>query len=639
MVKGMRVFAGEHAGNKNKNDQIFGADFDSARLVTGYDPADPDKFRLTLSQQQLEDVLFQYKDEIGGEGELTTAELLDALANHLGAQDGTLSFEDRRGQDGGFLFEFDASALTLNKQGALVLEGRRIEVEAGEVSPDSFDVADVVGGEILRLARRFEDGAVPGSQVVRNVELIFDTFNDADWKDVAEDYHYNATKDYVETMFGYLGLMPADPAEPAPAAAAAAAPVAAYGALAANALQVSAGVDLGTVGSRARQGGSDSSRQALVALDDVVLDGRTAWFWDDIVDAFSSAVSWVEDTAVPWVADNVVAPISDPQVWSAVEDTFTTGWEYTENWFNNDFFPVLSSGWNSTIDWFGNWLPNTGDTVFEGQLTNLLSKRWSYGNATLDLGLNASLEGDCDYTLPTSLYGMFDEDWGSVSITFGIPLQATARAYLDPSVEGVSLPLINEQVEGPGITLTLPQSGYTAGGQLATSLNYGVNGIVSGTPTEGVGFAAGVTPQIKITANKNGVTPNAQLKNPYFQMTTRPPLDSVTGMSLEFFVTPECEVSVGLYVPDQVPIFGGDKLATVGSTVTVPMTLDVGTDFDPDGWYTGQWFKPKAKFAISSEYSVDAKFLETLSNNGWISPLTYNLTSGTIASWDSGNIL
>ena len=593
--------AGLHATNRHKEDSIHGFELGKARLVQDADGTGSHDVKLVLSRKDTDKLAIHYQNESGKEGYHSSSELLSYLSDHPGLHDGRIHYTDSSGRDHGLVFEFNQESLALNKRGQLVLKGARAELSSAAQSGDLFDHEEIFGSDTLSRHSVHLKSSHEVSQRISDVKVVFDSLSDDDWIDAAQDYHYSATKDYVRLRLEALGGK--------------------------------------------SSGQSLPNRNSLVSVGDVNLGTRTSWFGEDwfdaVVEVFTPVADTISsgiDTATSWVSENIIEPISDPVLWDSIVGSFDDGWSYTEQWFDDVFYPTFDEIWGGAINWFGDWLPSTGHTAFSGNLTNLLSKDWQYGNSSLSLDLAAALEGDCKYSLPTSMYELFDgSDFGSVEISVGMPLRVSAAASLGLG-SGLSVPLVEDEVEGPEITLTLPQSGDIVGGQLATSLGYGIEAYASQPWTSPTFFTyeAGVTPELFIKASKNGFESSSQFKNPYL---TSPngSYDMLTQYGMKFHLTPQAEISVGLFVPDQVPLFGGDKLATVGAALTVPMVVDAKTTPQGASWFSFE--DPSAEFTVSADYSVDAKFLETLSDNGWIDPLTYNLAEGTIASWGSGNII
>ena len=592
---------GIHKSNRHANDQIVDAEIPSAKLIQGFNKKDPDRFKIIVDRSVANNLSFSWKDEQEYEGKWSSSQMDEFLSQKSQIHDGRLLFKANN-VDSGFVFNFDKDFLKINKKGDLVLSGTlKKPIDNNSANADNFGYEEVMGNDVISYHTSYAKTTKKSSNI-KDIQFTFDTFDNSDWVDAAQDYHYTLTKSYVQVLADQLAK---------------------------------------------ESGNTSNSPVSRIPSHDVNLDNRTFWFWDDIADAatsvwnsITSSASDVVDTASNWIVDNVWEPIADPSVWQSVSNTITDAWTYTDDWFNNDFYPALNDAWNSTINWFGDWLPVTGESVLLGDTVSLLDKEWSVGNARFSLKVDVSGDGDCNYSLPNNFYDFLNGDLGTVDLTIGLPLTASATAFLDQSYQGFSVPLVEEIVEGPAITLTIPQTGETVGGQIATSLSYGVDGTISGTPSEGISLTASVKPEIRLSAStKSGIQATADFVSPTYNTNIKNIMDDVTGLGLVFHATPSAEISLGLYLPPALPIIGGDKLATIGGTISAPMQLNVGADFNSYGWSSGLFFTPKAELGIAGTYSVDAKFLETFSDQGWISPLTYNITAGSFAEWSSGNIL
>ena len=272
--------------------------------------------------------------------------------------------------------------------------------------------------------------------------------------------------------------------------------------------------------------------------------------------------------------------------------------------------------------------PDIGNTSGSGSanLANLFGKDWTAGNSNVNLKLSADVLTNAYFSGSPSPYDLASGDIGSVTFELAVPISAVLKGSVGPN-DPIVIPVLDPVVvDGPSKTFTNPQSGGTAGGQVSTKATYELDALIYTNGGSSFEVKGGITPTITLVANKDGVTGRAENRNAYLNRSYSNDFDSITGAGLRYNVTPEFEFSSGLYVPEYVIGFGGKKIATIGGTITLPLTFGVNKSLTSSA---------EAVFSAGADYSIDGKFLEVTSDLGLHRPIVYNITGGTIAKWET----
>lgn len=583
--------------NKHENDFFHKIEVSSARIKDSESKSN--EFSLIIDKKDAEAIRLFYKDEAGNEGYHSVAEYKRLLGQGENENEGIINYKQANGDQGGFIFKLNSDSFDFKDNGDLEIIGKRKSAETSDASKKLFDENDIFGEENLSLHKEHHKEDFKESEKIQEILITTDTLTQGDWKDLAKDYHYDLTKAVVDTIFTSKEFKD----------------------------------EIKEITNH-----SEISRNSLVAKGDINLDEGAKIFHKKIGNWFSGAAKTVAsgftsaastvvggvNKGIDFVKDYVVKPISSPQTWQQIGGFANTAINYSDNYFRNTLYPAFNQGLNWARP-LANFFSNQGNVAVTGNISDLFSQSWSAGGSNVSLSLGANLDTTASYSLPKSVHGLFGgRDVGSVDLKIAVPITATFKGSFGAN-NPLLVPLVNKEIAGPSKTLTAPQSGYTAGGQVASKVKYGLDAYATANGNAGFEVRGGITPVISLSASKSGVIPSARLDDRYFNKSSSSNFDRITGLGLKASVTPELEISAGLYVPTFIPVFGGDKLATIGSTLSVPISMDVNTN--------------SANFGASVNYSVDTKFLETTSNRGWHSPIGYQLTSGTIAGWDTSTSL
>lgn len=584
---------GEHSSNQHENDFFHTTEVGSARIKDS--ESNPNEFRLIIDKEDADALSFFFKDEAGNEGNHSLEDFTKIIEKQGGEQDGVISYKQANGDEDGLIFKFDSESFDVNDNGDLVITGQRKSLKASDASKKYFDEDDIFGEDYLRLHRQHHKEGFEGSEKIQDISLTTDTFSQRDWVDAEKDYHYNVTKDILDTIF----------TSPE------------YREKIENELD-NKGKGL---------------RNELVANGNISLDERAElgglnWFSIAAMTLINPGVQRSNGNVGTYVKNHFYDPITNPETWKAVGGVTKAVGSWSESFFNNEVYPALTQGIDWTRNAFFNWMPTFGATDMTAEISDLPGKEWSIGGTNISLSLSADVKANVGYTLPQGIYQLLNGSFGELEFSLAVPITAVFKGSVTPD-NPLTVPLAYNEVSGPVARIG---SGFTVtGGMVKTKAKYGLDGFARGGHKDknlGFEFFAGITPVVTLSAKKSGVTPSARIEDRYFRKSYTKNFDQITDLELKAYVTPELNISGGFYVPAYVPLVGSKKLAAVESTLSMPLTFGVKSELQDD--YS---IKNFATVGAGVDYSIDAEFLERIYTLG------FNLANGNIASWDNSMTL
>ena len=249
-----------------------------------------------------------------------------------------------------------------------------------------------------------------------------------------------------------------------------------------------------------------------------------------------------------------------------------------------------------------------------GKVINF-SKDYKVGPATLTLKTTVTPVVDAAFKTPASWWETFDQDKYSLdaSLSFDWDMTATLTA---PGSNG-SFQLAKQSWQG--VPVSYPVVGAVSanfGSGLDLSSNLTLPGV-----TSSYAFGASQTLGRKFTVSSSGVT-SQDLSTSL--NARKPSFDPITGLRLNAVASPYIDLSVGMFVPDWVPAWGGSSLADIKGKFSLPVTYDFSLgDLN--------------SFTIGIAAGLDASINALTFKDDW--KFTKQLASGSLFNWTSSNLI
>ena len=236
-------------------------------------------------------------------------------------------------------------------------------------------------------------------------------------------------------------------------------------------------------------------------------------------------------------------------------------------------------------------------------------------DASLDLNANITPSVSASFNAPNHWWDYLDPD--EYSLDLGIGLNWASSVSLDTGSQNGTFPLANETFTGPA--LNLPIAGPLSA-NLSSGLDLSATATIPGLEsnyTLGASQTLGYNANVSLGGIKSNTTDSGV-------QTTVPTFDDITGLELSATASPYIDLSIGMIVPNEIPIFGGDSLASVNGKLALPVTFDMQISDNPN-----------ATIGISATYDAGIEAMTFLPGGG----LNETLASGNIFSWTSANLL
>ena len=594
---------GSYSSNQHENDAFYVANAGTARIEYGTSDSNEVKVIIDKDDPSLNLNWMREDGDVGSSSSIPSWIRSMEQAGHEGddeaPQKGFIRFNDSDDKQSGFAFKLDAGSFDTNKNGDLVITATLRSDKATDADEAYFDEDDIYGEKRLALHAKHLKEQPIGSELISEVNFVTDTYSNRDWVDAAQDSYYSIMKDVAERMYTEYGDKILEKLEPRP-----------------------------------------QSQNALMARfeSDINLDKRTEFdLW--------GGIKWVANKAYTEVLqpvgngiqkgaeivgdgfkEYVIDPLVQKETWEKAKPAWEAGLQFSDKIFRDMF-----SAMQNPLGFLKKAIPiapDIGNTSGSGSanLANLFGKDWTAGSSNVNLKLSADVLTNAYFSGSPSTYDLASGDIGSVTFELAVPISAVLKGSVGPN-DPIVIPVLDPVVvDGPSKTFTNPQSGGTAGGQVSTKATYELDALIYTNGGSSFEVKGGITPTITLVANKDGVTGSAEIRNKSFNKSYSNDFDSITGAGLRANVTPEFEFSSGLYVPEYVIGFGGKKIATIGGTITLPLTVGVNKSLTSSA---------EAVFSAGADYSIDGKFLEVTSDLGLHRPIVYNITGGTIAKWET----
>ena len=236
-------------------------------------------------------------------------------------------------------------------------------------------------------------------------------------------------------------------------------------------------------------------------------------------------------------------------------------------------------------------------------------------DASLDLSANITPSVSASFNAPDSWWDYLSPS--EYSIDLGIGLNWASSVSLNTGSDDGTFSLANKNFAGPSLNLPIV-------GPLSANLSSGLD--LSATATipglqSNYKLGASQTLGYNATVTTDGITSNTTDSG---IQTTVPTFDALTGLDLSATASPYIDLGIGMFVPDAIPIFGGDSLASVNGKLALPVTFDMEISSNP-----------AATIGISATYDAGIEALTFLPGGG----LNKSLASGTFFSWESDNLV
>ena len=594
---------GSYSSNQHENDAFYVANAGTARIEYGTSDSNEVKVIIDKDDPSLNLNWMREDGDVGSSSSIPSWIRSMEQAGHEGddeaPQKGFIRFNDSDGKQSGFAFKLDAGSFDTNKNGDLVITATLRSDKATDADEAYFDEDDIYGEKRLALHAKHLKEQPIGSELIREVNFVTDTYSNRDWVDAAQDSYYSIMKDVAERMYTEYGDKILEKLEPRP-----------------------------------------QSQNALMARfeSDINLDKRTEFdLWGgikwvankaytEVLQPIRNGIQKAAEIVGAGFKEYVIDPLVQKETWEKAKPAWEAGLQFSDKIFRDMF-----SAMQNPLGFLKKAIPiapDIGNTSGSGSanLANLFGKDWTAGSSNVNLKLSADVLTNAYFSGSPSPYDLASGDIGSVTFELAVPISAVLKGSVGPN-DPIQIPVLDPVVvDGPSKTFTNPQSGGTAGGQVSTKATYELDALIYTNGGSSFEVKGGITPTITLVANKDGVTGSAEIRNKSFNKSYSNDFDSITGAGLRANVTPEFEFSSGLYVPEYVIGFGGKKIATIGSTITLPLTFGVNKSL------TGS---AEAVFSAGADYSIDGKFLEVTSDLGLHRPIVYNITDGTIAKWET----
>ena len=594
---------GSYSSNQHENDAFYVANAGTARIE--YDTSDSNEVKVIIDKDDPSLNLNWMREDgdVGSSSSIPSWIRSMEQAGHEGddeaPQKGFIRFNDSDGKQSGFAFKLDAGSFDTNKNGDLVITATLRSDKATDADEAYFDEDDIYGEKRLALHAKHLKEQPIGSELISEVNFVTDTYSNRDWVDAAQDSYYSIMKDVAEVMYTEYGDKILEKLEPRP-----------------------------------------QSQNALMARfeSDINLDKRTEldllrrikWVankaYTEVLQPVGNGIQKGAEIVGDGFKEYVIDPLVQKETWEKAKPAWEAGLQFSDKIFRDMF-----SAMQNPLGFLKKAIPiapDIGNTSGSGSanLANLFGKDWTAGSSNVNLKLSADVLTNAYFSGSPSTYDLASGDIGSVTFELAVPISAVLKGSVGPN-DPIQIPVLDPVVvDGPSKTFTNPQSGGTAGGQVSTKVTYGLDALIYMNGDSSFEVEGGITPTITLVANKDGVTGRAENRNAYLNRSYSNDFDSITGAGLRYNVTPEFEFSSGLYVPEYVIGFGGKKIATIGSTITLPLTFGVNKSLTSSA---------EAVFSAGADYSIDGKFLEVTSDLGLHRPIVYNITGGTIAKWET----
>ncbi len=258
-------------------------------------------------------------------------------------------------------------------------------------------------------------------------------------------------------------------------------------------------------------------------------------------------------------------------------------------------------------------LPNSGSF-------DLLNINKSYGfngsNASLNLKANVTPAVGAQFNTAPHWWDILD--WDEYSLDLGVELDWSGSVSLDTGTDSGSFPLTDITIPGP--SKFIPISGFI-NANLDSGVDLSANATLAGLASSyklGASQTLGFTSNISLGGIKNS-TENSGVQ------TTVPNFDDITGLGLSATASPYIELDIGVVVPDGVPFFSGDSLASLDGKIALPIKFDMLIKEND----------PTATISIEATYDAGVKALTFFPGGG----IDMTLASGQFFTWTSDNLI
>ena len=609
---------GSYSSNQHENDAFYVANAGTARIEYGTSDSNEVKVIIDKDDPSLNLNWMREDGDVGSSSSIPSWIRSMEQAGHEGddeaPQKGFIRFNDSDDKQSGFAFKLDAGSFDTNKNGDLVITATLRSDKATDADEAYFDEDDIYGEKRLALHAKHLKEQPIGSELISEVNFVTDTYSNRDWVDAAQDSYYSIMKDVAEVMYTEYGDKILEKLEPRSQS---------QNALMA-ALESDINLDKRTEIMHNSSFSRGITRFAKRSYETVIKPaGQEIKKGADIV---GGGIKKGADIVGGAIKTHVIDPLVHKETWEKVQPALEANIKFSENIMKQMFSAI-----QNPLEFAKNKIPiapDIGNTSGSGSanLANLFGKDWTAGSSNVNLKLSADVLTNAYFSGSPSTYDLASGDIGSVTFELAVPISAVLKGSVGPN-DPIQIPVLDPVVvDGPSKTFTNPQSGGTAGGQVSTKATYRLDALIYTNGGSSFEVKGGITPTITLVANKDGVTGSAEIRNKSFNKSYSNDFDSITGAGLRANVTPEFEFSSGLYVPEYVIGFGGKKIATIGGTITLPLTVGVNKSLTSSA---------EAVFSAGADYSIDGKFLEVTSDLGLHRPIVYNITGGTIAKWET----
>ena len=243
------------------------------------------------------------------------------------------------------------------------------------------------------------------------------------------------------------------------------------------------------------------------------------------------------------------------------------------------------------------------------------SKDYKVGPATLTLKTTVTPVVDAAFKIPASWWETLDRNKYSLDASLRFDWDMTATLTAPNSNGSFQLPKQSWQ----GVPVSYPVVG-------AVSANFGSGLDLSSDLTlpgvkSSYAFGASQTLGKKFSVTSSGVT-SQDLSTSL--NARKPSFDPITGFRLNAVASPYIDLSVGMFVPDLVPVWGGSSLADIKGRLSLPVTYDFSLgDLN--------------SFTIGIAAGLDASINALTFKDDW--KFTKQLASGSLFNWTSSNLI